>query len=628
MKGFFLISWVFWGWLWCLLPGVLQAQTGCFDADFLRGCAPLTVTLTDCSGSNEILYDFGDGVFRVENTFTYTTPGLKTIRQIIQTGSGGAQLVKQDYIAVFAPTPPEVTFSTCPGREVALQFPNPLYDGFRIDYGDGTVEEVNAGSAATHTFGALPAYDITVTGFFTDGGGTCGVTMIPFQPLNDLLPPAIPLLTMGADGQSATLTLSLPQDIPYQLQERIGNGTFQTIATVANTTTFALANKDFASAVHCYRLVAGGNCGQGDVFSDVLCSLLPQATAEGNENRLVWPSLAAALPPGFLRFEVRRDGALLAELPAAQNSYADRNLVCGQEYCYQVAIVWSAGRTEGPLQCVTAITGIEPEAPALPLASITAQGILLSWVLPPDILVQGVTVYRSVEGGAFEEIPAPPGQSFTDAVADPAGRAYCYQLAITDACGRISPRTPVFCPVRLQGEKAGFDNSLTWSAYTGFPGDFVYVLEIADSQGNVLAEAGPFPPSSTDFLDPFDPDLEADAKSYRIRVVATANPGLFAFSNTVLLEETASVKVPDAFTPNADGLNDTFFVRGVNIREATLTVHDRWGNVWYAGDALERGWDGTHQGKLAMEGPYLYIIRYLDRQGKAHVQKGMLQLIR
>jgi len=87
--------------------------------------------------------------------------------------------------------------------------------------------------------------------------------------------------------------------------------------------------------------------------------------------------------------------------------------------------------------------------------------------------------------------------------------------------------------------------------------------------------------------------------------------------------------VPNAFSPNGDGLNDIF--RPVAIGYKSLKffrVFDRWGEEVYYGNTLEQGWDGTYNRKPAEIGTYYWQIGYTDIYGKDGTMKGDVSLVR
>ena len=89
--------------------------------------------------------------------------------------------------------------------------------------------------------------------------------------------------------------------------------------------------------------------------------------------------------------------------------------------------------------------------------------------------------------------------------------------------------------------------------------------------------------------------------------------------------------IPNAFSPNGDGENDIFRIRGVNITDVQLLIYNRWGQkVYDKADAtnLDTGWDGTQNGQDAEIGVYVYYgtIKFID--GKEEIIKGNVSLIR
>lgn len=95
-----------------------------------------------------------------------------------------------------------------------------------------------------------------------------------------------------------------------------------------------------------------------------------------------------------------------------------------------------------------------------------------------------------------------------------------------------------------------------------------------------------------------------------------------------------NIQVPQAFTPNNDGTNDHFTVFGKNVVDYEIRIYNRWGELVYNStdvselNDLNKGWDGTHHGKLQNVGTYVYYIKGTDDGGKGFEKHGNLTLIR
>ncbi|MBS1511591.1 MAG: gliding motility-associated C-terminal domain-containing protein [Bacteroidetes bacterium] len=87
--------------------------------------------------------------------------------------------------------------------------------------------------------------------------------------------------------------------------------------------------------------------------------------------------------------------------------------------------------------------------------------------------------------------------------------------------------------------------------------------------------------------------------------------------------------IPNAFTPNGDGLNDVFRPTPVGIAFTEyFNVYNRNGEMVFQTNQWLKGWDGTYKGKKADQGTYVWIIRGFDREGKVVEMKGTVLLLR
>ena len=86
--------------------------------------------------------------------------------------------------------------------------------------------------------------------------------------------------------------------------------------------------------------------------------------------------------------------------------------------------------------------------------------------------------------------------------------------------------------------------------------------------------------------------------------------------------------IPDGFSPNGDGRNDTFFVPNVEIifPDFTMEILNRYGSTLFKGDMNRPAWDGTNGSGTAPNGVYFYIIDY-NKEGHEPIQ-GRLYLNR
>ena len=118
------------------------------------------------------------------------------------------------------------------------------------------------------------------------------------------------------------------------------------------------------------------------------------------------------------------------------------------------------------------------------------------------------------------------------------------------------------------------------------------------------------------------------AKEARLYAVEVTDKNGCLNRDTTLIDEECKLRVfiPNAFTPNNDGVNDVFRISALHASEATMQIYNRWGEqVFYTGKALQEGWDGSR----AFDGEYFYIVHCSSKdQTQTQDLKGMFRLLR
>jgi len=90
-------------------------------------------------------------------------------------------------------------------------------------------------------------------------------------------------------------------------------------------------------------------------------------------------------------------------------------------------------------------------------------------------------------------------------------------------------------------------------------------------------------------------------------------------------------KIPTAFSPNGDGVNDEFRIIGLppeNITMYNIQIFDRWGHLVFTSTNILESWDGKINGQKCAEGLYAWAIYYEDNNKIKVSNKGTVMLIR
>lgn len=95
---------------------------------------------------------------------------------------------------------------------------------------------------------------------------------------------------------------------------------------------------------------------------------------------------------------------------------------------------------------------------------------------------------------------------------------------------------------------------------------------------------------------------------YRVVAVSEGNTAIESVSNTAEFITATYVYLPNAFTPDQDGVNDKFGAVGINAEKYDLKIFNRWGELLFESNNITHKWDGSHKGKLVSDGVYVYTF--------------------
>jgi len=122
-------------------------------------------------------------------------------------------------------------------------------------------------------------------------------------------------------------------------------------------------------------------------------------------------------------------------------------------------------------------------------------------------------------------------------------------------------------------------------------------------------------------------ETEYTAK-YRVTAVSKLNNDVISVSNTVEVNPDLYLYIPNAFTPNEDGLNDSFGALGYGVKDYHLIIYNRWGQLVFESNNINNQWDGTFQGVKSPPGSYIYNIQATGYyQGDFH-KEGTISIVK
>ena len=99
----------------------------------------------------------------------------------------------------------------------------------------------------------------------------------------------------------------------------------------------------------------------------------------------------------------------------------------------------------------------------------------------------------------------------------------------------------------------------------------------------------------------------------------------------LIVDPVTTLYIPNSFTPNGDGINDVWFIKGFNEgRSFELEVFNRWGELMFSSTDFDASWNGLmpNSNKYAPNTTYVYVLRYETSDGEEKETSGTFSLVR
>ncbi len=123
--------------------------------------------------------------------------------------------------------------------------------------------------------------------------------------------------------------------------------------------------------------------------------------------------------------------------------------------------------------------------------------------------------------------------------------------------------------------------------------------------------------------------IYTDSGEYKITLIAYGLnhcPNDTAYGFIKIIGTQVTIYIPDAFSPNGDGINDLFNISGIGIKSYSYNIYNRWGESIFSSSS--GGWNGNFKGQQVPEGVYIYMFDVVDLEGAHHYMNGNVTLMR
>ncbi len=131
------------------------------------------------------------------------------------------------------------------------------------------------------------------------------------------------------------------------------------------------------------------------------------------------------------------------------------------------------------------------------------------------------------------------------------------------------------------------------------------------------------PTVPTQPLDPIEPISPEDTTTFDEYALEVSEE-----ENSENVDEYA-LYIPNAFTPNGDGINDLFYPKAdFEPTHYEMYIYTRKGELVFTSKDIQIGWDGMRYGSTLPTDVYTYLILYVDPTGKKETRRGQITLMK
>lgn len=331
----------------------------------------------------------------------------------------------------------------------------------------------------------------------------------------------------------------------------------------------------------------------------------------------------------------------LATLKANENVYIDDSL-CEINYCYYVICthpnqVW---KSRSNTACNTPAVEKPQSAPIIDYVTVRSKQLVdIKWHMPPNkATLSHFTIFRNEGPNAIlgRKIDTSHFSPYKDMTVNSENEAYTYRINTTDICGNSSEMSIPSHTIFLEGNNRNDTAVINWNPYTFWSaGVKEYLIQMRDNNGQLNYIDRVASNVNTYSLNSLTLDV-TDSLCFRVIAIEDSTTSDSSYSNIGCIAPKSRVFVPNSFSPNDDGLNETFkpvsiFLyndKSSHLYDYSFEVFNRWGEKLYGTNDVSGAWDGKYQGKPVPAGVYIWRVDALGLDGEYHTLNGKVTLIK
>ena len=325
---------------------------------------------------------------------------------------------------------------------------------------------------------------------------------------------------------------------------------------------------------------------------------------------------------------------LITSLPLSSTEYSLLSVSPGIDYCiYVTASANGAGLSSSNMKCVTTGSEAVPAWIKVNAVAVGKGALVFNGSYDQATNIKKFVVQKPAEGGqAWETASSGTGLNGTVTITIPDADTNIislFRISAVNNCETAVTSSPPVRNIVITSSVAGPRIDLKWN--NPFPsGDAIFSVWRDIGQGWAEVAGSLSDTIWSDDYSLFAADVSSAAVAYRVTAAwpeAPAGDPLF-LSDITLIEATENIYMPNAFTPNNDGLNDIFIpTLTFTPSKYDLRIYSRTGVLLFQTGSHGTGWDGRHDGKSLPPGVYLWSLRVTMPSGITGQRTGTVTIL-
>lgn len=390
-----------------------------------------------------------------------------------------------------------------------------------------------------------------------------------------------------------------------------------------------------------YRVAARDSAGNRSPMSEPLWTVFLAAENDSCFSRinLSWTPHSNLIHPSD-RYELWISAAgepvyKYLTLPKTDTSYTFRDYLPDTRYCFFVTATDEAGTfpSSSNRQCLTTIIETVPAWLRLDALSVEDGGLAVTGSYDREGTMDEFILLRHNGGvSGWSQCGAASGfdgnVSFSIPDADTV-RVTPYSLVVLNSCGIPADSSLPGRNIVLTSEKRGTQANLLWNR-TGLSSVPLFSVWRDSGDGWEEAAGGLTDTLWSDDLSLIAGRVTSASVAYRITASPAGSPSgtQLSASNVSRVELSWEIYMPNAFTPDDDGLNDLFMpVLSFLPEDYEFSIYTRRGVLLFRSADHSEGWNGRHNGRVMPSGVYLWNLRLKTPSGETEVRRGTVTIL-